>query len=165
MSTHIVYTEKLIYISGFLSHKHFEENTDSNSEIFDDEYVPSEYIEHLNRGRLRVLRLNLVFFVHTAMGLYEKITQSRRSCTKYFRSLLSFVDTPYSNNVNICKRLTNIIFKAEVMHKSDRENELGCLKEKRKIININTKLSKWHVNSNLLVYIMFRLIFFPCKFP
>ena len=128
LETTSVYMEKLIYISGFLSHKHFEENTDSNS---DDD--PSEYIEHLSRGGLRVPRLNLVFFVHTAMGLYEKLTQSRQSCTKYFHSLLSFVDTPYSNNVNICKRLTNIIFKAEVMHKSDRENELGCLRRREKL--------------------------------
>ena len=66
--------------------------------------------------------------------------ESRKSCTKYFRLLLSFIDTPYSRNVNICKRLTNIIFKAEVLHKSDKENQLGCLRRKENLIKVALSL-------------------------
>ena len=48
-------------------------------------------------------------------------------------SVITFIDTPYSQNVNICNCLTNIMFKAEVLHKSDRENQLGCLRRKEKL--------------------------------
>ena len=126
--------------------KHFEEDTD-----FDDldNEVPSDFIEKLNRGGLRVPTLNLVYLVHSPIELYDKIIESRKSCTKYFRLLLSFIYTPYSRNVNICKRLTNIIFKAEVLHKSDKENQLGCLRRKE---NLNTILINF-LHSHLICVI------------
>ena len=127
LDTKNVFTEKIIYIAGFLSHKHFEEDTN-----FDEDEVPSDFIEKPSRGGIRVPTLNLVYLVLSAIELYYKMIESRKSCTKYFRLLLSFIDTPYSQKVNICKRLTNIIFKAEVLHKSDRENPTRLFEKKRK---------------------------------
>jgi len=88
LDTKNIFTEKIIYIAGFLSHKHFEENTDFDDS---DNEVPSDFIEKLSRGGLRVPTLNLVFLVHSAIELYDKMSESRKSCTKYFRSLLSFI--------------------------------------------------------------------------
>ena len=51
---------------------------------------------------------------------------------KYVAKLLSYVDTPFSDNKNICKRLTNLVFKADVLHQSDTE-DYGCLKRKEKL--------------------------------
>ena len=124
--------EKVVYISGFLSHKHFHQNKDI-SEADEDELVTSEFLEELSRGGLRVPTLNMVHLVFSAFHLYKQLDSSRRSCTKYFRSLISYVDSPYSNDTAICKRLTNVIFKAEVLHLSDKENELGCLRRKEKL--------------------------------
>ena len=88
LDTKNIFTEKIIYIADFLSHKHFEENTDFDDS---DNEVPSDFIEKLSRGGLRVPTLNLVFLVHSAIELYDKMSESRKSCTKYFRSLLSFI--------------------------------------------------------------------------
>ena len=123
--------QKVVYIAGFLSHKHFQQNKDA--EDTESEFVTSEFLEELSRGGLRVPTFNMVHLVYSAFHLYENLESSRRSCTKYFRSLISFVNSPYANDAAICKRLTNVIFKAEVLHLSDRENELGCLRRKEKL--------------------------------
>ena len=103
--------QKVIYIAGYLSHKHSPMEQENET---DEEYVTSEFLEQLNRGGLRVPTVNMVFLVHTAIHLHEKIDKSRRSSTKYFQSILAFVDSPFSSETDICRRLTNTIFKANV---------------------------------------------------
>ena len=100
--------QKVVYIAGFLFHKHFHQDKDSEEESDDDEHVTSEFLEGLSRGGLRVPRLNMVFLVHSAIQLYGKIDSSCRLCTNYFRSLLSLIDSLYSNTNSICKRLINM---------------------------------------------------------
>ena len=124
--------QKVIYIAGFLSHKHYHQKKDAD-DADDDHPVNSSFLEELNRGRLRVPSFNMVHLVYSAFKLYENLDSSRRSCTKYFRSLLSYVDSPFSSDSAICKRLSNVIFKAEVLHLSDKENELGCLRRREKL--------------------------------
>ena len=72
----------------------------------------------------------MVFLVHSAIHLHEKVDKSRCSCTKYSQSILAFVDSPFSSETDKCRHLTNTIFKADVLHTSDRENELGCIRRK-----------------------------------
>ena len=88
----------------------------------DEEGITSDYLEKLDKGGLQVPTLNMAFLLHSAMHIYEKLEEPRRRCTKYFRSLLEFVDTPFSHNKNACRSFTNVIFKADVLHSSDKEN-------------------------------------------
>ena len=127
--------QKIVYIAGFLSHRHFQQNkqlTHAN----EDELVTSDFLDELSRGGLRVPTLNMVHLVHCAFNLQKNLDSSRRTCTIYFRKLLSFVDSPYSSDVAVCKRLTNVLFKAEVLHLSDKENELDCLRRKEKLVSM-----------------------------
>ena len=125
--------EKVVFIAGYLSHKHFQEG-----EIEDEELVTSDFLKELSRGGLRVPTLNMVFLVHSATSMYETLKEPYRRCTKYFRSSLGFIDTPFSRNIGVCKRLTNVIFKGDVLHRSDRENQLGCLRRKEKLSQSST---------------------------
>ena len=118
---------KVVYIAGYLAHKHHEEFSE------EDEGVDSDFVTELSRGRLKIPTLNMVHFVNTAIFLYEKIEDPHRNCTKYVRNLLSFVDSPISSNRFLCKRLTNVMFKADVLNRSDKENLLGCLRRKEKL--------------------------------
>ena len=95
--------QKVVYIAGFLSHKHFQQNKDA-VDVNEDELVTSEFLEELSRGGLRVPTLNMVHLVYSAFHLYEYLDSSRRSCTNYFRTLNSFVDLPYSSDTAMCKR-------------------------------------------------------------
>ena len=118
---------KVIYIGGFLMQK-------INNEIETDEnLVSSEFLEELNRGGLKIPTLNMEFLVYSAITLFDKLHESRKTCCNYFMSLLKYVDTPYSKIDNICKSLTKIVFKAYVLNNSDGENELGCLRRKEKL--------------------------------
>ena len=40
--------------------------------------------------------------------------------------------------LKVCKRLTNVIFKGDVLHRNDRENQLGCLRRKEKLSQSST---------------------------
>ena len=75
---------------------------------------------------------HLTLFFYSIQPLNYMTRWSRKSCTKYF-SVITFIDTPSSQNVNLCNCLTIIMFKAKVLHKSDRENQLGCLRRKEKL--------------------------------
>ena len=110
--------QKVIYIACYLTHKHSAEFANEN---VDDAMVSSEFLNELNRGGLRVPTLNMVFFVHSAFTLYSKVDKSRLNCTKYFQSLIALVDTPFATKPDIRRRLTNLIFKADVLHTSDNE--------------------------------------------
>ena len=174
--------EKVVFIAGYLSHKHFQEG-----EIEDEELVTSDFLKELSSG-LRVPTLNMVFLDHktwyflttkhgisrpqnmvfldhktwyfsttkhgisrpqnmvfldhSIMSMYGTLKEPYRRCTKYFQSLLGFIDTPFSRNKGVCKRLTNVIFKGDVLHRSDRENQLGCLRCKEKLSQSSTSKSK-----------------------
>ena len=114
LNSNNTHKHKVLHISGFLSHKHFHQNKDI-SEADEEELVTSQFLEELSRGGFRVPTLNMVHLVFSAFHLYKQRDSSRRSCTKYFRSLILYVDSPYSSDTAICKSLTNVIFKAEVL--------------------------------------------------
>ena len=79
----------------------------------------------------------MVFLVHSAIHLYGKLADSRKTCTKYFQTLLKTIDSTFSHNKNLYRCLSNIIFKADVLNSSDRENELGCLRRTEKFLSKN----------------------------
>ena len=50
--------------------------------------------------------------------------------------LLSYIDAPISDNVQACHTLANVLMKAFVLDKSDREKQIGCLRRKEKLNKI-----------------------------
>ena len=54
-------------------------------------------------------------------------------CRGHLSQALSNIDSPLSNIRGLCVTLSNIFFKAFVLGKSDRENQLGCLRRKEKL--------------------------------
>ena len=66
--------EKVVFITGYLSRKHFQEG-----EIEDEELVTSDFLKELSRGGLRVPTSNMVLLVHSAMSMYETLKEPYRS--------------------------------------------------------------------------------------
>ena len=118
--------QNIIYIAGFLVHKHGEPDTTQEKE-------ETEFLSELNRDGLSLQTLNTVFFVHCSMIVHGKIPEPRRNCCKYFKNLISHLDTEIASNEKIWQTLTNIVCKAYVQNNNDRERELGCLRGKEKL--------------------------------
>ena len=51
--------------------------------------------------------------------------------------ILSFVDAPLAQSWAASCTLVNTLLKAQVIHNSDREQQLGCLRRKEKLQQIN----------------------------
>ena len=119
--------EKIVFLGGFLAHKHEEQNVDEEEEI------SSEFITELNRGGLHLPTLSTVYFVHCAINLHNKLEKPRQNCSKYFQNLLTFIDAPFAHNGKACKSLTNVIFKAYALNVCDTEKQIGCLRRREKL--------------------------------
>ena len=118
-----------MFLAGFFAHKFEQEVIDTSEEISCD------FIEKLSHGRLRIPTLNTAFFLYSAQHVYVRKSRLRKKgCTSYFRKLISNVDAPFATNVNACKTLSNIVFKGRVVAASTRENTLGCLRRKEKLV-------------------------------
>ena len=57
------------------------------------------------------------------MTVHGKIPEPRRNCCKYFKNLISHIDTEIGSNEKICETLTNIVYEAYVQNNSDLERE------------------------------------------
>ena len=124
--------EKVIYIAGFLVHKH---KIDDPSESFS-----AEFLDSLSRGGLSVPTLNVAFFVHSAMEVHGKLPKIKKHCTKYVIQLLRLIDVPFADDQTICRTLANLLSKAYVLNDSDREKQIGCLRRQEKLAdNIKKK--------------------------
>ena len=118
---------KIVYIAGHLAHKFTEPEADPENEI------SSEFLDELNRGGLTLPTLSSVYFVHCAFKLTDQLSSEYYQCRKYVSKLFSFINAPFSNNPDVCRTLANIILKAFVLDKSDKEREQGCLRRKEKL--------------------------------
>jgi hypothetical protein len=123
---------KIIYVAGFLTRKY---DTGPASDDDDEQQlrVSSDFIQQLDRGGLSIPKLSTVFFVHSAVHIISKLTPPKSGCRKYVANLLSSVDAPLSNNAMACRTVANVLLKAHVLHHSDREKELGCLRRREKL--------------------------------
>ena len=121
LESDVSYKQKLVFLAGFFAHKFEQEVIDTSEELSCD------FIDKRSHGRLRIPTLNTVFFVYSALHVYDKLDERKKGCTSYFRKLISNVDAPFATNVNVCKTLSNIVFKGRVVAASDREN-IVCLR-------------------------------------
>ena len=96
--------------------------------------------QRLNRGWLSIPKLSTVYFVHSAVHIISKVSTPKAGCRKYIATLLSYVDAPLSNNIMACRTVANVVLKAHILHHSDREQALGCLRCREKL--------QWTVDSS-----------------
>jgi hypothetical protein len=125
---------KIIFIGGFLTRKY--EPTPASDDDDDDAqepHVSSEFTQQLDRGGLSIPKLSTAYFVHSAVHILSKLSPPKSGCRQYLARLLSSVDAPLSDNVMACRSVVNVLLKAHVLHHSDREQELGCLRRREKL--------------------------------
>lgn len=120
---------KVVYIAGYLVHKY------GLGEESEEDSVSNKFVEELDRGGLSVPTLGIVFFVHCAINVHEKLTAPRKHCGNYVAKLFSLIDSPMAQNKKACHSLKNILFKAYASHNNEREREVGCLRRQEKLSN------------------------------
>jgi hypothetical protein len=124
---------KIIFVAGFLTRKYGTKSSCDNDNNAQELTDSSDFIKHLDRGGLSVPKLSTVFFVHSAVHVISQLSPVKAGCRKYVANLLSNVDAPLASNYMACRTVTNVLLKAHVLHRSDREQELGCLRRREKL--------------------------------
>ena len=124
---------KVIFVAGFLTRKYDKHSGSENSDDAEELTVCSEFTQQLDRGGLSVPKLLTVYFVHSAVHIISKLSPPKAGCRNYVATLLSHVDAPIANNIMACRTVVNVLLKAHVIHQSDREQELGCLRRREKL--------------------------------
>ena len=131
---------KIIFIAGFLTRKYdtqaASDTDDDTQQLTDDTQeltVSSDFTRQLDRGGLSIPKLSTVYVVHSAVYIISKLSSPKAGCRKYIAALLSYVDALLSNNIMACRTVANVLLKAHVLHHSDREQELGCLRRREKL--------------------------------
>lgn len=124
---------KIIFVAGFLTRKYGTKSSCDNDNDAQELTVSSDFIKQLDRGGLSVPKLSTVFFVHSAVHVISQLSPVKAGCRKYVANLLSNVDAPLASNYMACRTVTNVLLKAHVLHRSDREQELGCLRRREKL--------------------------------
>ena len=116
---------KAVYVAGFLAHKHKIQDA--------SESLSSEYLDSLSRGGLTIPTLNTVFFVHSAIKIYEGLPKNKKHCYRYVIKLFTFIDVPFAHDNTVCRTIFNVISKAYVLNESDVEKTVGCLRRQEKL--------------------------------
>lgn len=122
---------KVIFIAGYVTRKYDNHPTSDDENDKQEPRVSSAFIKQLNRGGLSIPKLSTVFFIHSAVHFISKLSPPKSGCRQYIASLLSSVDAPLSSNMMACRTVANILLKARVLHHSDKEQELGCLRRRK----------------------------------
>lgn len=124
---------KVIFIAGYVTRKYDNHPARDDDNDEQEPRVSSAFMKQLNRGGLSIPKLSTVFFVHSAVYLIRKLNPPKSGCRQYITRLLSSVDAPLSSNLMACRTVSNILLKAHVLHHSDKEQELGCLRRREKL--------------------------------
>ena len=124
---------KIIFVSGFLTRKYQATRAKDDDDGAQEPHVSSEFTQQLNRGGLSIPKLSTAYFVHSAVYILGKLSPPKSSCRQYLARLLSYVDAPIPDNDMACRTVVNVLLKAHVLHHSDREQELGCLRRREKL--------------------------------
>ena len=72
-------------------------------------------------------------FVQTAVHLLEELQRAKNSCRTYVIKVLSFFDHPLAEDNVALHSLVNTLLKARVNHFSDRQQQIGCLRRRKKL--------------------------------
>ena len=124
VSTNDTLKHKVVFIGGFLAHKH--QNGHAEDEVEDD-MASSEFIEEFNRGGLSVPTMATAFFVHSAIPLLAALTIPKNKCSSYFIEVLSLGDAPLAENLTARRILAILLLKAQINDASDRGQNLLSL--------------------------------------
>ena len=124
---------KIIFVAGFVTRKHDTQSASDSDDDAQELNVSSEFTQQLDRGGLSIPKLSTVYLVHSAVYIISKLNTLKAGCRNFITTLLSYVDVPLANNSKACHTVANVLLKAHVLHHSDREQELGCLRWKEKL--------------------------------
>jgi len=125
---------KVIFVGGFLNRKYDTNPAEKDDDDAQGPCVSSEFTNQLNRGGLSLTKLSTVFFVHSVVHILSKRSPPKSGCRQYLARFLSSVtDVTLSSNTMACRTIANVLLKAHVLHNSDREQELGCLRHKEQL--------------------------------
>lgn len=124
---------KVIFVAGFLTRKYETRRASDDDDDAQETRVSSELTKQLDRGGLSIPKLSTVYLVHSAIHIVSKLTPPKSGCRRYIATLLSSVDAMLSSNILACRSLANVLLKAHVLHQSDREQDLGCLRRREKL--------------------------------
>ena len=130
---------KIIFLSGYLEHKFRGKSVET--EDIDDHHINLDFVTNLNRGRLTVPLLSAVHFAHSAYKLFDKC--NLHCCRAHSAKLYIVLIVQWL-------QFKEHFFKAFVLENSDKERQLGCLREKK-----NYLLKTKHVMLFILLYSMF----------
>ena len=72
--------------------------------------------------------LSTAYFAHYEITLHDPLPMLRKSHGKYFEELLLHTDAPIVDDRGTWRKLTNLLNKPFILHNSDGQNELGCLR-------------------------------------
>ena len=95
--------------------------------------VSTEFLQEPYRGGLRVPTSSTTCFFQTAVNLFELLPRAKNSCRTYIIKVLSFFEHPLAEDNVALYSLVNTLLKAQVNHFSDREQQLGCLRQREKL--------------------------------
>ena len=122
--------QKVVFIGGHLVHKFGEPEMDLENV---DNAISTEFLDELNRGGLSIPTFSTIHFVHCAFRLSTQLPPEKLQCRLFLSKLLSYISAPFASNPDACRTLSNIIMKAFVLDKSDKEREQGCLRRREKL--------------------------------
>ena len=120
-------------MGGFLTRTYQVSRAKDDDDDAQEPHESSEFTQQLNRRGLSIPKLSTAYFVHRAVYILGKLSPPKSSCRQYLARLLSYVDTPISDNAMACRIVVKVLLKAHVLHHSDREQELGCLRRREKL--------------------------------
>ena len=120
----------MVFIAGFFERKY---PINTFEETRDDSMISTEFVEELVRGGLHIPTLRTTFFVHSAVQVLTSLSLHKFISRTYFISLLSQIEASIAENYAAFQTLANVLLKGRVCDKSDREQQLGCLRRRKKL--------------------------------
>jgi len=124
---------KIIFVASFVTRKYDTQSASDNDDDTQELTVSSDFTHQLDRGGLSIPKLSTLYLVHSAVHIVSKLNPPKASCRKFIATLLSYVDAPLADNIMACRTVANVLLKPHVLHGSDREQELGCLRRREKL--------------------------------
>ena len=119
---------KIVFLAGYLEHKFRSCLSVVENEDGYDDAIDSAFLQNLNRGGLTIPKLSTVHFVYSAHQMFEK--WNFHCCRTHVSQILAHINSPMARIKPACMTMSNILLKAFVLDKSDKEKQLGCLRRR-----------------------------------
>ena len=96
-----------------------------------DDIVTSDLLDELSRGSLKVRTWNMVHLVYSAILLHDKLPKTLSPLYQILSVIAKFYRYALFWRQSDMQKTGRRHFKADVLHKRDKKNQLGSLRQKR----------------------------------